>query len=91
MADGFKNKGTLKSTSYTPVAGDILFFDSSSVSGAYNHVGIVVSYNSKTGAITTIEGNTSSASQANGNTVAQKTRYKNTSGFKVSAFAHPKY
>ncbi len=91
MADGFSKKGTLKSSSYNPVKGDILFFDNSSTSGAYNHVGIVVSYNASTGAITTVEGNTSSASQANGNTVAIKTRYKNTRGFKVSAFAHPGY
>ena len=70
---------------YNPVKGDIIFFNN------YGHVGIVESYNASTGAITTIEGNTSSASQANGNTVARKTRYKNTSGFPVCAFAHPKY
>ncbi|MGN0517771.1 MAG: CHAP domain-containing protein, partial [Acutalibacteraceae bacterium] len=94
MVTAFKNLGSdiIKDPStYDPVKGDILFFDNANSGGSYDHVGIVVSYDKSTGAITTIEGNTSSASQANGDTVAQKTRYKNTSGFKVSAFAHPKY
>ena len=91
MVQGFPSSCIKSPSSYNPVKGDIIFFDSSSVSGAYNHVGIVVSYNASTGAITTIEGNTSSVNQRNGNTVAMKTRYKNTRGFRVSAFAHPNY
>ncbi|MGN0519056.1 MAG: CHAP domain-containing protein, partial [Acutalibacteraceae bacterium] len=92
MVDAFKKLGSdiIKDPSYNPVKGDIIFFDTSA-SGIYNHVGIVVSYDKNTGAITTIEGNTSDTNHANGDTVAQKTRYRKSSGISVSAFAHPKY
>ena len=80
----------VKPVSYNPVKGDLIFFDTSA-SGPYNHVGIVVSYDSKTGAITTIEGNTSPQNQSNGNTVAKRIRYRKEAKISVSAFAHPNY
>lgn len=54
-------------------AGDLVFFDWEH-DGEQDHVGIVVSNDPKTKTMKTIEGNTSSASQSNGGTVAAKTR-----------------
>lgn len=53
--------------------GDLVFFDWER-DGEQDHVGIVVSNDPKTKTMKTIEGNTSSASQSNGGTVAAKTR-----------------
>jgi len=79
----FKVKGKFKgnNSSYIPVSGDIIFFDSNkSKDGDYEHVGIVVSYDRGSKKITTIEGNS-------GDKVVRKTYTRD----EFMAFAHPDY
>jgi len=64
--------------------GDILFFNFSGGT-ALKHVGICESWDGKS--ITTIDGNTSSANQANGGTVARKVRQKS----QIVAAYRPRY
>lgn len=73
----FINKGQAYSRakvaagSYTPKAGDIIYFKSARNSNITNHIGIVTSYSS--GTVYTVEGNTSSATiSTNGGAVAAK-------------------
>ncbi len=73
----FQNKGqaysraTVAAGSYTPIAGDIIYFKSSRNSNPTNHIGIVTSYSN--GTVYTVEGNTSSATiSTNGGAVAAK-------------------
>ena len=76
--------------SYVPQAGDLIYFDwsaSGSTNTNFDHVGIVVSYNSSTKKITTIEGNYGSNGSAN-NKVTKTTREYNN---KVKAFLTPNY
>ena len=57
--------------SYTPKAGDIVYFKSPRNTNATNHVGIVTGYSSKSLMLYTIEGNTSSSTyNSNGGCVA---------------------
>lgn len=57
-AKWFQNKGKFKDGSYTPMAGDIIFFDRGN-DGSIDHVGIVESV--KKGTVHTIEGNSGDA------------------------------
>lgn len=62
---------TVEYEGYTPQAGDIVYFKSSSTTYETNHIGIVTGYSN--GTLYTIEGNTSStAENTNGDTVAAK-------------------
>ena len=54
----FRNKGQFKDGSYTPAAGDFIFFDWGN-DGSIDHVGIVES--TVDGVVHTIEGNSSNA------------------------------
>lgn len=65
------SRASVAAGSYTPKAGDIIYFKSSRNSAITNHVGIVTKYSGKT--IYTIEGNTSSKTiSTNGGMVAEK-------------------
>lgn len=57
-AKWFQNKGKFKDGSYTPMAGNIIFFDRGN-DGSIDHVGIVESV--KKGTVNTIEGNSGDA------------------------------
>ena len=64
--DSFKNK---------PEKGDVVFYHFSEGHAGANHVGIVEAVASST--ITTVEGNTSGASNSNGGQVMRRTRQRN--------------
>lgn len=68
----FKDNGQWRDVAgYTPKAGDIIFFDWN-LDGRSDHTGIVAGY--EEGVIQTIEGNTSSVSQAHGDACEEKER-----------------
>lgn len=64
-------RASVAAGSYTPIAGDIIFFKSGRNSAITNHIGIVTGYSGTT--VSTIEGNTSSATvSTNGGCVRAK-------------------
>ena len=69
--DWFKQRGQWKDNTYTPRAGDIVFFDWGG-DGVADHTGIV--HYGENGVIVTVEGNTSDRSSGNGDTCQQRTR-----------------
>lgn len=76
----FRQKGQWHSTGKT---GDLIFFDWDS-DGVSDHIGIVENVSGST--YTTIEGNTSDASNSNGGTVARRTRSTCIRGFGRPAY-----
>jgi len=84
--DHYKKQGRFRpAKGYIPQTGDIVFYDFNG-NGTPDHVGIVTGYGG--GMISTIEGNTSSVSQANGGAVERKQRNA-VSG--VAGYGLPKY
>lgn len=89
--DWFRTNGTWKSRSYTPKAGDIVFYDWASSStgkrdGQSDHVGIVLSADENY--IYTVEGNTSGSSGSSTGEVALKTRARN---YDIMGYGVPNY
>ncbi|MCR5653871.1 MAG: CHAP domain-containing protein, partial [Ruminococcus sp.] len=81
-------RASIAAGNYKPVPGDIIFFKSSRNTAETNHVGIVTGYSGTT--ITTIEGNTSSATiSTNGGCVRSKS-YSITNTYIVYV-CRPKY
>lgn len=71
--DWFRSRGQWESVSYTPQAGDIVYFDFDG-DGITEHVGIVQFAEGDN--IITVEGNTDGTGSTTGNAVAQKVRNK---------------
>lgn len=58
IATGMYASGRLRQVGYyTPKPGDVVFFNWNHVPGSWNHIGIVESFDSKSGRLITIEGN----------------------------------
>ncbi|HJD45828.1 MAG TPA: CHAP domain-containing protein [Candidatus Mediterraneibacter norfolkensis] len=81
----FKEKGQWKDNSYTPSAGDLVYFDFNG-DGRTEHVGIV-QFAEGEDKIVTIEGNTDASGSTTGNAVAQKVRSRSSIlGFGIPAY-----
>ncbi len=69
----------VKNGTYTPQSGDLIYYD-------YSHVGIVVSYNSSTQTLTTVEGNSGSDDGTNNGYFVTKKNNVSLTNSKISFF-----
>ena len=84
--DWYRNNGRFFKTD--PQVGDLVFFKFGSSSRETNHIGIVTEI--LVGGVKTIEGNTSTANQANGGMVMERSRNSGIVGYGRPAYDQPK-